>query len=220
MRPRSPRRRIVLGGPLYVSADRPLRPQTVFGRHAPLLIDVGAARARYFRMVAPQLPQVDMLGIEVSKKRVEAALARLEADGLTNCRMMHGDVRRLFGPVIAPGQAAAITVLFPDPWPKRRHRHRRLMHDADFVRLLARMLAPGGLLLFKTDAFAYFDGALATLLDEPRLAATDSLEVALPDLAPFRLDVPDTTWYEEKWRAEGRHTYAAAFRRLPLACAP
>jgi tRNA (guanine-N7-)-methyltransferase len=215
MSPTQRRREIVLSGALYAEPAGVFDPEAAFGRRAPLLIDVGAARARYFRNIAPRLPQVDMLGIEVARKRVEAALARLASKGITNCRMMCGDAQRILRDHIAPDSVAAISVLFPDPWPKKRHARRRLMHQPGFVRLLAERLAPGGLFLFKTDAVAYFDGGLATLLGEPLLAATRTLDVALRGLDAFSLELPDSTWYEEVWRSEGRHTYAAAFRRLP-----
>ncbi|GIW72225.1 MAG: tRNA (guanine-N(7)-)-methyltransferase [Planctomycetota bacterium] len=207
------RREIILGGPLYLEPAGLLEPVAVFGRRAPLLVDVGAARARYFLNVAPQLPQVDFLGIEVSKKRVEAALARLARRGITNCRMVWGDATRVLAEHLAPGSAAAITVLFPDPWPKRRHARRRLLHRPEVVRLLAERLAPGGLLWFKTDDPAYFEEAQRRLAAEPLLAPADGLRVALPGLAPFDLDLPEPTYYEQLWQQQGRRIHGAAWRR-------
>jgi tRNA (guanine-N7-)-methyltransferase len=207
------RREIVLEGPLFLSGEGPVDLERAFGRRAPVVLDIGAARARYFLNVAPHLAQVDFVGIEIAKKRVEAALAKLAQAGLSNCRMVWGHALEVLRERIAPGSVAAATVLFPDPWPKKRHAKRRIFAQAATADLIARAVAPGGLLLVKTDSASYFDAIAATFAARADFRAAPGLDVALPGLAPFSLDRPEETKYEAEFKDEGRPVYQAAFRR-------
>lgn len=213
------RREIVLEGPLYLdlAAGDPatkLDFERIFGRRAPVVVDIGAARARYFLNVAPHLPQVNFVGIEVAKKRVEAALAKLGARSLSNCRMAWGEARAFLRDRVPGGALAAATVLFPDPWPKKRHAKRRIFAQPPVADLIARAVAPGGLVLVKTDSAAYFEAILANFGADARFRQTADLAVALPGLAAFSLDRPEETKYEAEFREEGRAIYSTAFRRV------
>jgi tRNA (guanine-N7-)-methyltransferase len=216
------RREIRLSGPFYLEAPGtrelaaprpPLDFAAVFGRAAPVVLDLGAARARYFLNVAPHLREVDFIGVEIAKKRVEAALAKLAAARLANCRMIWGHALHVLEDGVAPGALAAVTVLFPDPWPKKRHAKRRIFAAPATAALVARALAPGGLALVKTDSASYAEAIAAAFGADPRLAPAADLAVALPGLAPFSLDRPEETQYEAAFKDEGRATYRMAFRR-------
>jgi tRNA (guanine-N7-)-methyltransferase len=208
------RREIVLEGPLLLVPEGRLDWERVFGRRAPVLLDIGAARARYFLNIGPHLPEVDLVGVEVAKKRVESALAKLEEAGLgARARMVWGDALRLLRDHVAPGSLAAVTVLFPDPWPKKRHEKRRIFAQPATAALIARGLAPGGLLLVKTDARAYFGPMRDAFGACADLERADDLTARVAGLPAFSLDRPEETKYETKWKAEGRAIFAAAYRR-------
>jgi tRNA (guanine-N7-)-methyltransferase len=208
------RREIVLQGPLYLEATGLLDWQQVFGRRAPVLIDIGAARARYFLNVGPHLPEVDLVGMEVAKKRVEKALEKLDQAGLgARSRMMWGNALHRIRDHVPERSVAAFTILFPDPWPKKRHAKRRIFQKPETVELLAKRLLQGGLVLVKTDAAAYFEGIRDAFAASPLLEMTDDLTVRAEGFAPFSLDWPEETKYEAEFKAEGRAIYRAAFRR-------
>jgi tRNA (guanine-N7-)-methyltransferase len=208
------RREIVLEGPLYLVPEGRLDWEKVFGRRAPVLVDIGAARARYFLNIGPHLPEVDLVGIEVAKKRVEKALEKLEDAGLGGrSRMLWGNALAILRDHVADASVAALTVLFPDPWPKKRHAKRRIFEQPETAALLGRVLAPGGLLLVKTDAKAYFGPMRDNFAASPLFEPAGDLDVRVPGLASFSLDRPEETKYEAKWKAEGRAIYQAAFRR-------
>ncbi|HVY60694.1 MAG TPA: hypothetical protein VHF22_03530, partial [Planctomycetota bacterium] len=99
------------------------------------------------------------------------------------------------------------------PWPKKRHAKRRIFEQPETAALVARALAPGGLLLVKTDSKAYFGPMRDNFAASPLLEPAADLEVSLPGLASFSLDRPEETKYETKWKAEGRAIFRAAFRR-------
>ena len=208
------RRRIVLAGPLLLVPEGLLELARIFGRRAPVVCDIGAARARYFLNVAPQLPQVDFVGIEIVRKRVEKALEKLEAARLRNCRMICGNALQVLRDHIPPGSLAALTLLFPDPWPKKRHAKRRVFGREDTAALFSSALAPGGIIVVKTDSAPYCDAIASALASAPGLQRSDSLEVALPGLAPFSLDRPEETKYEAAFAAEGRAIYRVVFRKV------
>lgn len=220
------RREIVLGGPLYVDAGEPLFPRPdrpfppkilprldfdrIFGRSgAPLLVDIGAARAAYFLAVAPSLPEVSFLGIEKTKKRVEKACAKLEAAGLTNCRMLWGDAVPVLRVLFPDASVAAHLILFPDPWPKKKHAGRRSWQDPEVVREVVRTLEPDGLLILKSDARDYFERMAAAFGAAPALEPTSDLRIR----AGIDLDRAVETKYESTFRREGRAIRRAAFRK-------
>jgi tRNA (guanine-N7-)-methyltransferase len=210
------RREITLGGPLLLTPEKGtlLDWTRVFGRAGPVLVDIGAARARYFLNVGPKIPDVGLVGIEISKKRVERALELLERAGLgARARMVWGNALVVIRDHVAPASVAAFTVLFPDPWPKKKHAERRIYRQPATVALLARRTAPGGLVLVKSDARAYFEGMRDAFAASPCFERSDDLVVRAEGTAPFSLDWPDETRYEEEWKKEGRAIHTAAFRR-------
>lgn len=210
------RREIILEGPLYLVPEGTLDFERVFGRRAPVLIDIGAARARYFLNIGPHLPELDLVGIEVARKRVESALEKLEQAGLgARSRMVYGNAIPILQTHVADASAAAITVLFPDPWPKKRHAKRRIFAQPATAELFARVIAPGGLLLVKTDAEPYFGPMRDNFRASPHFEETPDLTIRVPGLAEVSLDRPEETKYEAMWKAEGRSIFQVAFRRGP-----
>ena len=209
------RRMIRLEGPLYVDPEGVLDLEGAFGRPVPVLLDLGAARARYFITVGKGLPDVGFVGVEMRKKRVEAALARLAKHDITNCRMLWGFSERVLAEHFEDEQVAAISVMFPDPWPKKRHAKRRIYRRSDVLHLIARRLQPGGLFWFKTDVKSYLEEVEAALGAEPLLAMSSSATVRVAGSPPFSLlENPHETYYETKWRQEGRSFYQLFARRL------
>lgn len=146
-------------------------PRAVFGRDAPLVVEIGFGMGAATATVAAAEPGVDLLGIEVHPPGVGALLQRIDADGLANVRIVQDDAVDVLSRGIAPASLAGVRVWFPDPWPKKRHHKRRLLQPA-FVRLLAERLAPGGTLHAATDWEPYADAMLETLSAEPLLANT------------------------------------------------
>jgi tRNA (guanine-N7-)-methyltransferase len=130
---------------------------TVFGREAPLEVELGFGRPHFLFERAHEAPDVDVVGIEWKARWVERANARRRREGLANVCAIHGNAWLLFGALFAPGSLAAVYLNCPDPWWKARHRKRRIVNDA-FMPLIADRLRPGGHLLVQTD--------VASLLEE------------------------------------------------------
>lgn len=126
-----------------------------FGRRAPLHLDIGVGDGVATRAWAEADPGADVLAVELHRPGVSTLFAALEADGPANVRVAMSDACVVLASVEA-GSLAQVRVLFPDPWPKRRHVSRRLV-DRSFVAAAADALAPGGLLHLATDWADYAD---------------------------------------------------------------
>ncbi len=133
-----------------------------FGRAAPVMLEIGFGNGDALATLAAQHPENDYLGIEVHRPGIGRLLARLETEGLTNVRVLCADAKDVLARNIADESLSAVYVLFPDPWPKKRHHKRRLVQPA-FVELIRRKLKVGGVLHLATDWGNYADHMQAVL---------------------------------------------------------
>lgn len=157
-------RALVELGPRFVLPWQATRPDwdTVFGRRAPRLLEIGFGMGDATAAVAAALPGHDLIGVEVHEAGVGALLKLVGERGLANVRVLRHDAVEVLHTMIAPGSLAGIHVWFPDPWPKKRHHKRRLLQPA-FVAELAARLAPGGYLHCATDWQPYAEQMLQVL---------------------------------------------------------
>jgi tRNA (guanine-N7-)-methyltransferase len=123
-------------------------------RAARLELEVGSGHGGFALAFARERPDRALVAIEQRRKFAEELEARARRRGHANLVALQGDARLLAPRLFRAGSLAAIHVHFPDPWWKRRHERRRLLDD-DMSRLLLGLLAPGGLLDFRTDVERY-----------------------------------------------------------------
>jgi tRNA (guanine-N7-)-methyltransferase len=140
-----------------------------FGRNAPCCVEIGFGNGEHLLALAARQPERNFLGIEVHRPGVGRVLLGVAEQALTNVRVVCHDAVEVFSSQLAPSTLAEILVLFPDPWPKKRHHKRRLIQP-EFVRLLATRLRPGGVLRLATDWQPYAEEMLATLSASAELA--------------------------------------------------
>jgi len=143
-------------------AARPLEAQALFGRAAPRTVEIGFGNGENLVALAAAQPQRDFLGIEVHRPGVGRLLLNVQQQELRNVRVVCHDAVEVFERQLTPAWADEILVLFPDPWPKKRHHKRRLIQPA-FAQLVASRLAPGGVLRLATDWEPYALEMLQTL---------------------------------------------------------
>jgi len=144
----------------------------IFGRVAPLVIEIGFGNGEQLLHAAQAEPDHDFLGIEVHRPGVGRLLNGLAAANVGNARLYHHDAVEVLEREIAPGALADVRIYFPDPWPKKRHHKRRLIQP-DFVALLASRTMRGGRLHLATDWADYAEhmqSVLATASDWRRHA--------------------------------------------------
>jgi len=163
--------------PLYGIAYRPeiLDPAAIFGRRAPLVLEIGSGMGETTARIAAEQPGTDFIAVEVHGPGVGSLLRRIADHRLPNLRVIRHDAVEVLEQMIADGALAGIHLFFPDPWPKKRHHKRRLVQPA-FAALAARKLAPGGYLHAATD-WPDYAASMAEVLDaEPLLGRAAARE--------------------------------------------
>jgi tRNA (guanine-N7-)-methyltransferase len=128
----------------------PLDLQTLFGRAAPRMLEIGFGAGEALLEFAGAHPEIDCIGIEVHRPGVGRLLLGAEAARLGNLRVICHDAVEVLQHQVPPASIALVHIFFPDPWPKKRHHKRRLIQPA-FVELLAQAVVPGGTLRLATD---------------------------------------------------------------------
>jgi len=179
----------------------------LFGRVAPLEIEVGSGKGLFLRTAAAERPEVDFLGIETSVRYARFAAAAVARRGLNNAKVVATDALRVFDELLPDTSLAAVHVYFPDPWWKRRHKRRRLMRES-FLRDVERTLLAGGVLHFWTDVEEYFRHSLELLARHTDLEGP--LEV--PE-TPAEHDMAYRTHFERRVRLHGERVHRAEFRK-------
>jgi len=160
-------------------ASTPLDLAAVFGRTAPVTLEIGFGNGDNLAAFAQAHPERNCIGVEVHPPGVGHLLRVAAERNLNNLRVLQQDAVEVLQSRIAPGALDSILVLFPDPWHKKRHHKRRLI-SAEFAALAASRLAPGGTLQLATDWVPYAEWMLEVLNAAPDLrnCAADGLYVA------------------------------------------
>jgi tRNA (guanine-N7-)-methyltransferase len=148
------------------TGDTPFDFARIFGRRAPVVLEIGFGDGEVLAAMAAAHPQNDYLGVEVHRPGVGALLRRLAAQNLANVRVVVADAKEVLRAHVADGALAAVHLFFPDPWPKQRHHKRRLVQP-DFAALVAGRLAPGGYFHVATDWLDYAEHIAAVLAHTP-----------------------------------------------------
>jgi tRNA (guanine-N7-)-methyltransferase len=128
----------------------PLSPSAIFGRTAPLVVEIGSGMGETTAAIAKARADADFIAVEVHGPGVGSLLNRISNEELGNLRVIRHDAVEVLERMIPEASLAAIHLFFPDPWPKKRHHKRRLVQP-QFAALAARKLAPGGVLHAATD---------------------------------------------------------------------
>jgi tRNA (guanine-N7-)-methyltransferase len=185
----------------------PLDASALFGRAAPRTVEIGFGNGDNLLQLAAAHPERDFLGIEVHRSGVGRVLLGLASRQLRNVRLICHDAVEVLERQLPAGSVEEILILFPDPWPKKRHHKRRLI-QAPFATLAASRLAPGGVLRLATDWQPYALQMLETLAAIPQLAnlASDG------GFAP-RPAEREPTRFERRGERLGHEVWDLAFRR-------
>jgi tRNA (guanine-N7-)-methyltransferase len=170
-------------------------------------LEIGFGGGEHLLWQARHHPDVGIIGAEPFEDGVVKVLAAIEDEGLGNVRVLADDVRGLLR-WLPPASIGRAFVLFPDPWPKRRHVKRRLV-NVHLLELLARVLRPGAELRIGTDIGDYARTMLMAFQGCPHFVWTAT---SAADWRERPADWPPTR-YEEKAGREGRRSCYLRFIR-------
>lgn len=145
--------------------------ETLFGRRAAVVAEIGSGMGETTAAIAAANPDRDYLAIEVHSPGIGSLLKLIGEGSLANVRIVQHDAAEVIRDMVPRESLAGVHVYFPDPWPKKRHHKRRLLQGA-FAALLAERLEPGGYLHVATDWQDYAERTLEVLEAIPALRNT------------------------------------------------
>jgi len=183
------------------SLTDPLNLGDIFARRAPIEIDLGCGGGAFLTAMARANPEHNFLGIERLLGRVGKVCRKVAREDLKNARVLRIEVAYAVSKLLPADSITAFHLLFPDPWPKRRH-HRRRAFTTDFLSCIHRALVGGGLFHVATDHADYFDQI------ERLIAVTDTFVVSAE-----QHDFPLTT-FEQKFLNRGLSIQRLLLRKL------
>lgn len=186
---------------MLVDAGTVIDPKVLFPQAENVYLELGTGRGRFIRQMAVENPGAGYIGVELLKEVLAQAVEATDAAGIGNCRYIWTRLQTVDGTFL-PGSISGIYLNFSDPWPKERHRKRRLTHP-DFLKQYKALLRPEGFIQVRTDNRQLFEFSLNSLLDSGF------------QVRKVRLDWhrhPDShgaprTEYEEKFSAAGKPIY-------------
>ena len=194
--------------------DGMIAPADLFGRLAPLRLEIGFGHGEFISAMATVHPDEDFIGIEYDPLRVTKTAHKCLKLGADNVRLFSGEAHLFVRHRLPAASIHRAYILFPDPWPKPGHRRRRLMNRA-FLLDLAHAMAPGGRLMFASDTHNYALQVLSQVTTLPGLWRS---------LYPsgYRIDIPTRfpTVFERHKKEEGCTIAYVALERTALAPCP
>ncbi|HTI85912.1 MAG TPA: tRNA (guanosine(46)-N7)-methyltransferase TrmB [Alphaproteobacteria bacterium] len=193
--------------PLDNVATASLDPKALFAAPREVWLEIGFGGGEHLAAQARANPAIGVIGVEPFINGAASLLKAIDAEKLTNVRLLMDDARPLLE-ALAPRSIARAFILFPDPWPKRRHWKRRIVSRA-VLDQLARVLVPGAELRLATDDPDYADWMLLAVLAHPDFIWTAR---GPSDWRVRPADQPQTR-YESKALAAGRKPLFVVARR-------
>ena len=186
--------------------DRPMDWAALFGREAPLTVEIGFGRADHLIHLGKKHPDHNVVGVEISQPSLKKASGKIKSNRLENVRAVDGSGPMLLWTNVAPESIDALHVNFPDPWHKEGHQRRRLINP-EFLHLAATRMKEGALLFVATDHPDYQPVVTACLEGTPHFDSR--LDTTYTTSDPNRF----TTKYEQKALREGRTPFYYKFIR-------
>ncbi|WP_461474173.1 tRNA (guanosine(46)-N7)-methyltransferase TrmB [Microbacterium sp. HJ5] len=187
-----------------------VEPAEVWGREAPLIVEIGSGQGHAIIHAASSQPDVDFLAIEVFRAGLARTMLDADKAGARNLRLVEANAPEVLEHLLPEASVTELWVFFPDPWHKKKHTKRRLV-TPEFTALAAQALKDGGMLRLATDWEDY------ALQMRAVLGAADDFDAAFEGEWAPRFDGRVVTAFERKGARVGRDIRDLAYRRRPRA---
>lgn len=181
---------------------------TLFGREAPTIIEIGFGMGNSLAAMAEAHPENNYIGIEVHRPGVGALLKLVAEKGLTNVRVFNEDAIEVLNRQVAKNSLSAVYLFFPDPWHKTKHKKRRIL-QAEFAEKIAQYLKLGGQFHMATDweDYALHMMAVMSAAKEYRNISGEGKYTPRPDYRPL-------TKFEQRGQRLGHGVWDLVFERI------
>jgi len=169
----------------------PINLARVFSRPGPIHIDLGCGKGRFLLARAASHPDINFLGIDRMLRRIRKIDNKARRRKLENIRLMRIEGYYAVSYLIPPESIDTYFILFPDPWPKKRHQENRLFNPR-FVDSLHRTIKSGGIVHLATDHLPYFEEIAAIMRADSRFQEAEPFVPEPDEQTDFEL------WYLDK----------------------
>ena len=169
-------------------------------------LDLGCGKGSFSTQLAQKNPESFIMSADIMIGRLRKLIKRNEREGLDNFEILRVEARHLLGFMIGDNTLDRLHILCPDPWPKGRHSHNRLV-CSNFVAHIHRVLKPNGVFHFATDDIPYLEQATG-LFEKAGLFTIDNSR--LDDVREIKTD------FEKRWNEEGKVVHHIAYIKPAL----
>ena len=180
----------------------------IFGNDNPLALEIGCGIGDFIAKTAADFPERNFIAIDYYNKGCDKTCRRLEKHGITNVRVLRVEAREFITEHIPEHSLCAVYINCPDPWPKKRHRKRRLVNSA-FVEFLKSYMMSGADFYFATDFEDYGEDVSGFMPQQQGFR-----NMLLPDLSRNDLDGYHRSKYMMKFMAEGKRIHFVHYRKI------
>jgi len=181
----------------------------IFGNDNPLALEIGCGMGDFIAQMAVLHPDWNFIAIDYYNKGCLRTCKRIDGLELNNVRVVRDEARSFMVRCIPPESLRAVVINCPDPWPKMRHRKRRLV-NAEFVGFLSGFMQPGADFHFATDFNDYGEDVARLMPD-----MTGFENVLAPDLYRHKREMYPLSKYMLKFIGEGKRIYFIHYRKVP-----
>jgi len=178
----------------------------LFADQNPLNLEIGCGIGDFVIQVAARHPEQNFIAIDIFNQGCRQTCSRIEESGLTNIRMMRIEARYLMHHYLGKSSLQTIYINCPDPWPKKRHRKRRLLNK-EFLNLALYCLKEGGILNFTTDFVDYGEATGELLASDQRFSNRHATPYT------HELDEYPTSKYMRRFLDQGQPIYFCSYQK-------
>ncbi|MDP8246353.1 MAG: tRNA (guanosine(46)-N7)-methyltransferase TrmB [Candidatus Hinthialibacter antarcticus] len=192
------------------SIDETLDFPKIFGNDNPVEIEIGCGKGRFILAESKARPSVNFIAIERSKKIIRIGASRATKLRRTNLAFLNLDADMVVKLLVKPNSIQAYHVYFPDPWPKGRHRKRRLFNPR-LLQKMAETLLPQGILKLKSDHADYYNDANERIITSSLFQRVNE-DVSYETVRNINEAGEEASHYEIKWRKEARPIHSSEYQ--------
>lgn len=183
---------------------------SIFGNDNPIVLEIGCGIGDFLVQMAAIHPEWNFIGLDYYNKGCLKSCKKVEKAGLANVRVVRDEARSFVRNFIAPETLKGVIINCPDPWPKIRHRKRRLV-NSEFAAFIYEYLQPGADFYFATDFEDYGEDVAKMMSEQPGFE-----NMLSPQLWTHHLEGYPSSKYMQRFISEGKQIYFVHYRKASV----
>ena len=168
----------------------------------PVILEIGCGNGHFLINKAQEKKDQIYFGLDLKSERLIRCREKQVKHGIENIRWIHGDAMNILSDMFGKGSISGIYMIFPDPWPKRKH-HKNRLFKKEFTDVVYDKLIPSGFFIFVTDHKEYFDEVLSLIENDARFVINN----------PINMDDFSVSVFGDKWKKDDRIYHIVRFEK-------